>query len=65
METTYMTTAEVAELFKVKPLTVRRWRQAKSGPPYLKLGHATIRYERAKVLEWAERDRSRAAGEPS
>lgn len=49
---TYMTTTEVAELFRTSPETVRYWRTQKSGPKSLKVGKRIL-YERAEVERWA------------
>lgn len=47
----YLTTAEVAEVFKISPETVRHWRKVGTGPRALKVGHA-VRYARNDVLAW-------------
>lgn len=33
-----LTTEELAERWRVAPITIRRWRMENSGPPYVKLG---------------------------
>lgn len=61
-----MTTAEVAELFRASPETVRYWRFTGTGPPGVKVGTRVL-YDRADVLAWwdakraAEREGARSA----
>lgn len=45
-----LTVEEVAELLRVKPVTVMRW-QTKRGLPAARIGKTT-RYRKAAVLEW-------------
>lgn len=49
---TYLTTAEVAELFRTSPETVRYWRTMGTGPKSLKVGKRIL-YERSEVEGWA------------
>ena len=51
-----LTVAEVAELLRVKPLTVQRWHAR--GLPYSKLGTVT-RYRRSAVLDWVAANEKR------
>jgi DNA-binding transcriptional MerR regulator len=61
-----MTTAEVAELFRTSPETVRYWRFTGTGPPGVKIGTKVL-YDRAEALAWwqakraAEREGARSA----
>ena len=50
----YLTTAEVAELLRVKPDTVRKWRQeVGKGPRWTRWpGTRLVRYENAEVERW-------------
>lgn len=54
---TILSTEGVAELLKVSPELVRKWRSSGDGPPALKLGdgrNGTVRYRLADVLAWLE-----------
>lgn len=52
---TVMTPKEVAAWLKIKPREVSRL-----GVPALALGHKTVRYLRADVLEWLKTKRTHA-----
>jgi DNA-binding transcriptional MerR regulator len=52
-ESEYMTTAEVAELFRTSQNTVRYWRFTGTGPPSAKVGTRVL-YRRVDVAAWAE-----------
>lgn len=47
-----LTTADVAAMVKVKPVTARVWRYRGTGPRYLRLSDRIIRYREADVLSW-------------
>lgn len=49
-----LTPAELAELARVSPQTVRRWRFDGDGPPAVRLGHRTVRYRRSDVDTWID-----------
>jgi excisionase family DNA binding protein len=49
-----LTEAEVADLLRVSPRTVRRWRNEGTGPPALRVGRR-IRYRRSAVEAWLDR----------
>lgn len=49
-----LTTAEVAAICRVTPRTVERWRWRGAGPPFVRIGKRTIRYESAAVLAFLE-----------
>lgn len=49
MNAPLLTTAEVAAILGVAPRTVERWRNLGGGPPYVRIGKRTIRYEAAAV----------------
>lgn len=51
-ETDLLTTAEVAELLKVSPVTVARWKKQGRLPAY-KLGPRAVRFRRADVAALA------------
>jgi excisionase family DNA binding protein len=42
---------EVAQLLKMSLPTLRRWRAAKTGPRFLKIG-SSVRYRHADVEAW-------------
>ena len=46
-----LTPNEVAELLRVSPATVYRWRKNNSGPPFTRVG-AEVRYFREELLAW-------------
>ncbi|GIJ25479.1 hypothetical protein Vqi01_06410 [Micromonospora qiuiae] len=48
----YMTTEEVAELFRTSPETVRYWRHVGKGPKSFKAGGRRVLYDRAEVLAY-------------
>jgi hypothetical protein len=53
-----LTNEEAAALLGIKPNTLEIWRTKGKGPEFVKLGHtksAPIRYLRAKIFEWLER----------
>lgn len=54
---------EVARLLQVSEATIRQWRYRKQGPPSTRLGHSTVRYSEAALLEWiAQRETKREDG---
>ena len=55
---TYLTTAEVADLVRTSPETVRYWRFIGKGPASFKLGRRVL-YERADVESWIAAERAR------
>lgn len=51
----FMDESEVAALTGLAAKTLRNWRSSKlAGPPFVRLGRR-VRYERAAVNEWLER----------
>ena len=50
-----LTATEVAELLKIHPGTLARWRMedAPEHPPYVKIGEQ-VRYRRADIERWIE-----------
>jgi excisionase family DNA binding protein len=50
-ETEWLTTEELAGVFKVSPDTIRDWRKKGTGPRAMKVGHA-VRYARPDVQSW-------------
>lgn len=53
-EQEWYTTEELAQIIKVDPSTIRRWRTALPlhGPPFVRLSFGVIRYNCAEVGEW-------------
>jgi excisionase family DNA binding protein len=43
---------EVAEILGVQPSTLVRWRRLKQGPPFVRVGHRTVRYQQEVLEEW-------------
>lgn len=43
---------ELATLLGVTTVTLRRWRQAATGPPWSRIGPHLVRYERTAVQKW-------------
>jgi excisionase family DNA binding protein len=50
----YLTTKEVAQLLRLKPRTLKKWRSQKQGPPFVRLGNR-VRYPRKPLDEWTSR----------
>jgi predicted DNA-binding transcriptional regulator AlpA len=44
--------SEVAEILGVRPSTLVRWRRLKQGPPYIRVGHRTVRYQQSAITAW-------------
>jgi excisionase family DNA binding protein len=60
----YLTTAEVADLVRTSPETVRYWRFIGKGPASFKLGRKVL-YDRAEVQAWIDGERAaQCAGRP-
>lgn len=55
-----MTTEEVAELLQVGVRTLKRWRMEGTGPKFAKTGRQ-VRYDRADVVRWFERQQALSA----
>lgn len=57
---TYMTTAEVAELVRTSPETVRYWRHIGKGPKSFKVGRRVL-YAATDVQTWLEQAEKESA----
>ncbi len=57
--TAYMTTNEVAELFRTSPETVRYWRHIGTGPKSFKVGRRVL-YDSADVTAWLTEQKENA-----
>jgi len=55
MKSTYFTTEEVAEYFKIGVSTVEQLRIKGGGPPYRRLGKKTIRYHIDDLKEYGRK----------
>jgi len=53
----YMTTAEIADLCRTSPETVRYWRHVGKGPASFKVGRRVL-YAREAVTAWLEQCKS-------
>ena len=53
-----MTPDEVAEVLRIKPLTLKRWRADGIGPVCHRYNAKRIRYRRADVGAWIEAHRA-------
>ena len=49
----YLNVPETADLLRVSPVTLGRWRIEGSGPPFRKFGRRVL-YARADLIAWAE-----------
>ena len=49
-----LTAEEVAEIMQLQPSTIYTMRNRKTGPPYVRLGHRTVRYSERALTEWLE-----------
>ena len=48
--------AEMARYFQKDPRTIKRWRQLKLGPPFVRVpGIAGVRYRLSQVIRWLEK----------
>lgn len=54
----YLTTEEVAKLFRTSPSTVRYWRHAKTGPKSFKAGRRVL-YAREDVTAYIAAERAK------
>jgi len=56
VESEFMDEYQTAALLNVGVRSLRRWRQERRGPAFLKFS-ALVRYRRSTVLAWADRQR--------
>lgn len=56
--------AEAARILDVAPMTLRHWRSAGTGPPFIKLG-GRVRYRATDLEDWIESQLVEPAGERS
>jgi len=48
----FLTTSDVAQVLQLSTWTVRRWRKADVGPPFIKISRRTLRYPRPFFDDW-------------
>lgn len=56
----FLDETEVADLLRVSPSTLRRWRGKGEGPAFVKLPTGGVRYRPGDVTAWAESGMQRA-----
>lgn len=55
-------TAEASRIIGFPACTLHTWRSRGDGPPFLKIGARSVRYQRRTLLQWmAERQRQNTA----
>lgn len=66
MTTHLLTAAEVEAKLRVARATLTYWRATDQGPPWIRLGKATIRYPETGLNEWlAAQEHGGAAPKPA
>lgn len=55
----YIDHHETARILGISLRTLYRWRKDGSGPPFMKIGHKIIRYERADVLRFMDEKKTK------
>lgn len=63
METTYLNQTDLSRRWKISPRSLERWRVARVGPPFVKIGGA-VRY-RLEDVEAYEREQTQETGDRS
>lgn len=58
MSVVLLTTAELAEILRVRVNTLEHWRSQGRGPDFVRVGRS-VRYTRAAVDRWMEQETSR------
>ena len=48
------TEPETADLLRVQPSTLERWRREGTGPTYVRLGGRVVRYRQADLDAWLD-----------
>jgi len=54
---------QAAEHLRLKPRALQSWRTRGGGPPYLRIGHRTVRYSLADLEVWLESRRFENTGQ--
>ena len=52
MNTNLLTTGQAAACLGISELTLAKWRRAGKGPYPTRLGHRTVRYDKAHLDAW-------------
>ena len=52
-----LTDRELANYLRLKPITLRIWRSARRGLPYIRVGRRNIRYRFSDVQQWLDSNR--------
>jgi DNA-binding transcriptional MerR regulator len=60
MVSQYLTTQEVAAMFRTSPETVRYWRHIGYGPPSFKVGRRVL-YEAEQIEQWGRQQAANTA----
>lgn len=47
-----LTQDEAAALLSLSPITLEKWRGLRKGPPYVRLGSRTVRYQQEALSAW-------------
>lgn len=56
-DTDLLTPEEVADMLRVSLRALQQWRGRRQGPPWVRLGHTTVRYPRQELLAWLKEQR--------
>jgi len=59
----FLTAPEAAELLRVAPVTLNRWRIEGHGPPFRRFGRRVV-YARADIIAWADARVRSSTSEP-
>jgi len=54
MTTTLLTTIQAAQYLSLTARTLKVWRRLKKGPPFVSLGHRSVRYDPEALRTWAQ-----------
>ena len=49
-----LTEEKAAEAFELTPRCLQNWRTKGGGPPYIRIGHRTVRYDPEDLERWLE-----------
>jgi excisionase family DNA binding protein len=60
----FLSAQEAAELLRISPVTLSRWRIEGRGPEYRKFGRR-VRYGRTDLITWADAQRRRSTSAPA
>ncbi len=60
-----MNESEAAELLRLTPNALRKWRQLRKGPRFIKLSERCVRYDRRDLEHWLTSRQVQPHSEPS